>query len=93
MMLLKQFMIDARFGIKAFRPCFAHHGDQVLIAGVIFAQEHEMAALAIERIYFIMARACRNIDLTSNHGLNTPLLRGTIKIDNSIHRAMVCNGH
>ena len=80
MMLLKQFMIDARFGIKAFRPCFAHHGDQVLIAGVIFAQEHEMAALAIERIYFIIG-ACvpqhrPHIQIT---GLNTPLLRGTIK--------------
>ena len=93
MMLLQQLMIDARLGIKALRPCFAHPGDQVLIAGIVFAQEHKMAALVVERIYFIMARACGNIDLAANHRLDAPLLRGTIKIDHSIHRAVVCNGH
>ena len=85
-------MVNPRFDIKPFCPRFAHHGDQILIANIIFTQKNEMAALAVERMYLIVACARGNIDLAADNGLHPALLGGSVEIDHAIHRAVVCDG-
>ena len=51
-----------------------------------------MAALAVERMYLIVACARGNIDLAADNGLHPALLGGSVEIDHAIHRAVVCDG-
>jgi hypothetical protein len=93
MVLLKQFKIDARLGIEPLRPRFRHHGNQVPVAGVIFAQQHQMAMFGIEFMDAVKARALCHIDFAADNRLNAAGFCSLVKINRAVHYAVVGNGN
>ena len=87
----QKFLIHTRFVIKTFREAIGNQFDQILIALVIFRKEHHMiitAALA----FFFETGALRHIDLAADDGLYACILCRFIKLNSTVHGAMVCNG-
>ncbi|MPN31730.1 hypothetical protein SDC9_179204 [bioreactor metagenome] len=45
--LLKQFLVDARTVIKPFGPAFRYHLDEVFVSGQVFGKHNKMPATAV----------------------------------------------
>ena len=67
--------------------------DEIFIALFIFAQQHKVIRVVVHPMYLVMARAARDIDLTADDRLDARRLRRTIKVNDAIHDAVVCNGN
>ena len=55
MMRAKQLKVNTRFGIKTGSPAFGNHGDQILIADIVLAQQDKMIALAVDSVRLVTA--------------------------------------
>ena len=91
--LRKQLEIDPGLLIKTVDASPADQGNQILIAGHIFAEQHQMMRRGIDAVHPVPHRPGRDIDLASDDRLDADLLRLLIKIDHPVHHAMVGNGH
>lgn len=89
MILLEQVVIDARLGVEALDEPGGHHLDQVLVAGVIFAEQHKMVGGGIDLVLLIEAGARRDIDLAPDDRLDPRLFGGLVKVDRAEHHAVV----
>ena len=65
---------------------------KVAVALLILAQQDKMARLGVEFMLLIKARARGNIDLAADDGLDALGLTGAVKIDRTVHHAMVGDG-
>ena len=90
--LLQKLLIHAWLGIKALHKTGRDHFDQVLIAGLVFAQQDQMV-VAVYSIYLIKAGAGGNIDFAPDDGLDTRLFSGFIKLHTAVHHAVVGAGN
>ena len=65
---------------------------KVAVALLILAQQNKVARLRVKFMLLIKARARGNIDLAADDGLDALGLAGAIKIDRTVHHAMVGDG-
>ena len=91
MILLKKLLIYTRLGIKALHEGSGHHLDEVLIAGLILAEQDKMV-VAVDFVDFIEAGAGGHIDLTADDRLDACLFCGLIELDTAVHDAVVRDG-
>ena len=88
----QQLQIDTRTVIKALHIRLRDHVAEVMIARLVFAQEHQMIALAVECVDLVKARARRDIDLAADDGLDARRLCRLVKVDHAVHIAVVGDG-
>ena len=90
----QQILVDPGLHIKALCPRKGHHVGKVAVALLIFAQQHQMAALAVEFVDFIKPGAAlrRYIDLAADDGLDPLRLAGPVEVDDAVHDAVIRNG-
>ena len=90
----QQFQIDTGLDVKALRPAGRHQVGKVPIALLVFAQQHQMAALGVELMDLVEPGPAlgRHIDLAADDGLDALRLAGTVKVDGAVHDAVVRDG-
>ena len=88
--LANQVVVNARAIIIAGQEALADQFHQVLIAGVVFTQEDEVAVLAV-RGGFVQPVAA-DVDLAADDGLDARILHGGIEVDAAVHHAVVGDG-
>ena len=93
-MLPQKGLIDTGFHIEALRPGKRHHVGEVAVALLVFAQQHQMAALAVEFVDLIEPGAALrgHIDLAADDGLHALRLAGPIEVDDAVHNTVVRDG-
>ena len=92
--LPQQLLVNAGLYVKALRPRQGHHVGEVAVALLIFAQQHQMAALAVEFVDLIEPGAALrgHIDLAADDGLDALRLAGPVKVDDAVHNTVVRDG-
>ena len=93
MVLLEQFMVHARFHIKPLDKPQADHMDEIAVAGHVFAQQNQVAVPFAARIGAVMPGARRDIDLAADDRMDAALFGGAVKVDCTVHHAMVGDGN
>ena len=90
-MLPQKGLIDTGFHIEALRPGKRHHVGEVAVALLVFAQQHQMAALAVEFVDLIEPGAALrgHIDLAADDGLHALRLASPIEVDDAVHHAVI----
>ena len=90
----QKFLIDAGLYIEALRPRKRHHVGEVAVALLVFAQQHQMAALAVEFVDLIEPGAALrgHIDLAADDGLHALRLASPIEVDDAVHNTVVRDG-
>ena len=90
MMRAKQGVVNTRPIVESASESLAAQIHQVLIPGLVFTKQYEMAAFAV-RIAFII-HVCAQIHLASDNGMNAGILTGSIKINHPVEHAVICHG-
>ena len=90
----QQVLVDPGLHIEALCPRKGHHVGEIAVALLIFAQQHQMAALAVEFVDFIKPGAALRgyIDLAADDGLDPLRLAGPVEVDDAVHDAVIRNG-
>ena len=88
--LLEQFIIDAGTVIKAPGEGLAVQVHQVFIAGLVFAQQDQVAVFALGVALFLHVGA--HVDLAADDGMDALRLAGLVKIDHAVQHAVVGDG-
>ena len=93
-MLPQKGLIDTGFHIEALRPGKRHHVGEVAVALLVFAQQHQMAALAVEFVDLIEPGAALrgHIDLAADDGLHALRLASPVEVDDAVHNTVVRDG-
>ena len=93
-MLPQQLLVNAGLYVKALRPGKRHHVGEVAVALLVFAQQHQMAALAVEFVDLIEPGAALrgHIDLAADDGLHALRLASPVEVDDAVHNAVVRDG-
>ena len=91
--LLQQLEVHPGLVVKALGPGLAHHGGQVAVAGLVFAQEHQVAVFPVQLVDFIQPAPLGHVHLAADDGLDAPLFGGLVKVDDAVHTAVVGDGH
>ena len=93
MILLEQLQIHPRAIVKALGKGQADHMNQIAVALLIFTQQNQMIGIGVHTMYLIMPCSSGNIHLTADNRLDTSCLCRTVKINDTIHDAMICDGN
>ena len=93
MVFPKQIQVHPRLIIKAFHPCFGHQGDQIVVTGFRFAEQHQVAAFPVQFMDFIKPGTPGHIDFAADDGFDSPAFCRFIEIDHAVHTAVVGDGH
>ncbi len=92
MVLFQRLIVHPGFIIKSFRKPFGYNFHQIVIARIIFSQQHHMViAVFPGNILPVKPGPGRHIDLTADNRLNSRIFTGTVKVDHAVHHAMVRN--
>ena len=89
----QQLHINTRFNIISLGKSAADHITQVFVSGFILAQKYKMISLLVLFIVPVKSGSGRNIHFTAYNWLYSRLFCLFIKINRSIHYAMVGNRH
>ena len=92
--LPQQRLIDAGLDVKALRPGGRHQVGEIPVPLLIFAQQHQVAALGIELVDLVEPGTAlgRHINLAADDGLDALRLAGPVEVDNAVHDAVVRDG-
>lgn len=91
-MLLNKFEVNAWFIVEAGKVCFGHKFHQVVVAGIIFCEQHEAVAATVHAGLFVMTCAHGHIGVYANDGLNTIFLARLVKLNGTIEVGIVGKG-
>ena len=91
-MLPQQFHIHAGAVVKPFGKAERNHIAEVPVAHLVFTEQDQMVWLLIDAVNLVKARPARNIDLAADNGLDPGLFRCAVKIDGTVHDAVVGQG-
>ena len=89
-MLPEQVIVDARLVVKALRKPRADELDQVVIAGLVFAQQNHVAVFTRRAVLFKAVGT--DIYLTPDDGGDPLLQTGVIEVDGAVHHAVIGHG-
>ena len=89
----QQLVVDARLKVKALGVAAGHHLDQILVAGLVFAQKHKVAGGVVDAADLVKAGARRNIHLTSDDRANPVGFCLFVEVDGSVHCSVVGDGY
>ena len=67
--------------------------NQIAVALLIFTQQNQMIGIGIHAMHLVMPCPPGHIDLTADNRLDTGFLCRTVKINDTIHDAMICDGN
>ena len=90
--LFEQFIIHTGLVIKAVGERERYQLHQILIAGLILAQQDQVIILPVQLKGFIKAGTRRDIDLTADDRAYPLLFTFPIKIDHTVHDAVIGYG-
>ena len=93
MILLQQLMIHPGLAVKAVQIRLGHHVAQVLIAGHILTQQHQMVIVVVDAVDPVSPASGGHIDLAANDRLNTRFLRRLIEVDDAVHCPVIGDGN
>ena len=65
---------------------------EIAVALLIFAQQHQMAGLAVKLMLLVKARARSNVDLAADDRLDALGLASAVKVDRAVHHTVVGDG-
>ena len=88
----EQFFVNPRFGVKAFEEAGRNHLDEVFVAGLVFAQQHQMV-VAVDAVDLVKPAAGGHIDLAADDRPDAGRLGRIVKLDTAVHDAVVGDGH
>ena len=91
-MCAQQIQVNAGLYIKALHESLTDHVGEVTVACLIFTQKHQVAGLGIVLMDLIEPRAGGHIDLAADDGMNALCLAGPVKINGTVHNAVVGDG-
>ena len=91
-MLAQKVQINARLDVKALHVRHRDEVGEVAVAFLILAQQHEMAGLVVEFMLLVKARARGDVHLAADDGLDALGLAGAVKVDRTVHHAVVGDG-
>ena len=92
MKFLQNLHIDTRLVIVPLRKTAADDFAQIRVTSIIFRQKHQMVIPVIPAGNLpVKTGIGRNIDLTAQNRIDTLCPRRTVKIDHTVHCAMVGN--
>ena len=89
-MLLEQLVVDTGFVVKALGKPGADELDQVLITGLVFAQQNHMAVFS--RRAMLLKSVGADVHLAADDGGDALLQTGVVEVDSPVHHAMVGHG-
>jgi hypothetical protein len=92
-MLGEKLKVDAGLGVKALGICLGDHIAKIFIPHFVFAEQKQVIACAVGLVALIEAGACRHIYLASDDGLYTLIFACAVKVDDTVHGAVVRNGN
>ena len=79
--------------VKPIDKPFGNQGNQVLIAGVVLTEEHQVVGGAVDPVDFVKPGAGRHIHLTADDGFDPHLSGRPVEINHAVHDAMVRDRH
>ena len=85
--------IHSGLAVKALRKGLGDDVAKVFVTGAVFAEQHQVIWVIIDAVDPVFHPPPGNIDLTADNRLDTGFFRRLIKIDTTVHYAMVCNGN
>ena len=89
MVSLQQLPVDARLGVEALSESLRHHFDQVAVARLIFAKQHQVVRTVVDLKHLIKAGARRDVDLAADHRLDPLPFALLIEVDHAVHHAVI----
>ena len=91
--LAQQIQVHSGLVIKALCKGPAHDLHQVRVSGIVLRQQNEVIIAVLPvALLAVKARSGRDIDLTADNGLDARRFCGLIKINHSVHDAVIGNG-
>ena len=93
MILLQQFQIHPGLIVKALDVPQGYQLYEVLIAGLIPAQQHQVIGTGIQPMHLVMAAPGGYIHLTADDGLDTSFLRRLPEFHCPVHAAVIGDRH
>ena len=93
MILLQQLMIHPGLAVKAVQIRLGYHIAQVLIAGHILTQQHQMVIVVVNAVDPVSPASGGHIDLAANDRLNPRFLRCLIEVDDAVHCPVIGDGN
>ena len=91
MILRQQIHIHPGLTVKSLNIAQGYQLDEILIAGLVPAQENQVIGAGIQPMYLVMPAPGGNIDLAANDGLDACLLCRLPELHCPIHAAVVGN--
>ena len=89
--LFQQLLVHPGLGVKALGESGRHHLDQVLVAGLVFAQQDQVV-VAVHLVDLVEAGAGGHIDLAPDDGLDAGLFGRLVKLHAAVHHPVVGAG-
>ena len=89
--LFQQLLVHPGLGVKALGEGGRHHLDQVLVAGLVFAQQDQVV-VAVHLVDLVEAGAGGHIDLAPDDGLDAGLFGRLVKLHAAVHHPVVGAG-
>ena len=89
--LFEQLLINAGLGVKPLGEGCGDHLDEVLVAGLIFAQQDQMV-VAVDLVDLIEPGASGNVDFAADDGLDARFSGRFIKLHTAVHDTVVGAG-
>ena len=91
--LPQQVQVHPGLAVKALHPGLGDQGQQVVVAGLVLAEQHQVAVLPVQLVDLVKPGAPGHIHLAAQNGLDAPLFCRLIKFDHAVHTAVVGDGH
>ena len=91
--LLEQLAVDPGFGVEPLDKPRRHHLNQVLITGIVFAEQDQVIGGIIHLMLPVKPGARRDIYLASDNWFDPIFLRAFVEIDHPEHNPMVSDRH
>ena len=83
-------VVDAGFIIEAFRESGADELDEVVIAGLVFAQQNQVTVLARRAV--LLKAVGADVDLAADDGHDALVHAGVVEVDRAVHHPVVGHG-
>ena len=91
--LPQQSLVDPGLEVEAVDEGPGHQIAEVPVAGLVFAEQHQMPGLVVDAVLPVLHAPGGHIDLAADDGLDPGRLGGLVEGDGPVHDPVVRDGH